>query len=137
MSSERLLPLYLATDYQVLAPGGAFTFHIDEYSEALAAAHRANGVECSAFLTAWNPRGQQTDALANHRAQQSLLAMLEQHPLPWWPGSGIDPTNRWPAEDSALVFGMEAALALRIGSIFDQSAVVVTAANAVPRLLWL
>jgi hypothetical protein len=137
MSSERLLPLYLATDYQVLAPGGAFTFHIDEYSAALAAAHHANGVECSAFLTAWNPHGRQTDALANNRAQQSLLAMLEQHPLPWWPGRGIDPTNRWPAEDSALALGMDAALAIRIGSIFDQSAVVVTAANAVPRLLWL
>jgi hypothetical protein len=137
MSNERLLPLYLATDYEVLAPGGTFTFHIDEYSAALAAAHRAQGVECSAFLTAWNPRGQHADATANHFAQQSLLAELQQHPLLWWPGRGTDPTNRWPAEDSALAFGMDAALAHRIGSMFEQSAVVVTAANAVPRLLWL
>jgi Protein of unknown function (DUF3293) len=137
MIDERLLPLYLATHYEVQAPDGPFTLLIGQPSDALAAAHRAHGVQCSAFLTAWNPRGQQTTASANQLAQQSLLAMLEAARRVWWPGRGIDPTGRWPAEDSMLVFGMDAAVAHRIGAALSQSAVLVAAASAVPQLLWL
>jgi Protein of unknown function (DUF3293) len=137
MIDQRLLPLYLATHYEVQAPGGPFTLRIDQPSAALAAAHRAHDVECSAFLTAWNPRGRRADTSANQRAQQALLAVLEQQRLVWWPGRGVDPTGRWPAEDSLLVFGMDEFLARSTGVVLAQMAVVVAEVSAVPRLLWL
>lgn len=137
MADARLLALYRATHYEVLAPEGCFVLRVDEPSPALAVAHRVHGVECSAFLTAWNPHSRPTESGINLLAQQSLLTMLEQQRLAWWPGRGTDPAGHWPAEDSVLVFGMDAELARRVGAAFDQGAVLVAAANAVPRLLWL
>jgi hypothetical protein len=120
----------------VRAPLGAFTFCIDEPSADLAAAHREHGVACSAFITAWNPGGQRADDTSNCQAQQTLLAAIETASLSWWPGAGSDPAGEW-TEESLLVFGMDAALAQRIGSAFRQRAVVIAGGDAVPRLLWL
>jgi hypothetical protein len=134
--SDGLLAAYRAARYTVRAPSGAFTLFIDEPSADLAAAHLEHGVACSAFITAWNPGGQRTGDDANRQAQQALLAAIETASLCWWPGAGSDAAGEW-TEESLLVFGMDAALAQRIGSAFQQRAVIVAGADAVPRLLWL
>jgi hypothetical protein len=132
----KLLAVYRATHYEVNWDRGAFVLRIDQRSGSLAACHRAFGVSCSAFITAWNPRSQPADDASNAAAQDRLQARLHNEGYRTVAGVGEDPTGAWPAEHSLLVLGMNAADAQRVGRAFDQSAVVVAGTDAVPRLLW-
>jgi hypothetical protein len=132
-----LLALYRATHYEVDWERGAFVLRIDEPSAALADCHRAFGVSCSCFITAWNPRSQSVSEAVNAAAQERPLQFLRGGGYRTLRGRGRDPTGRWPAEPSLLVLGMNAGDARRAGRDFDQSAVVMAEADAIPRLLWM
>ena len=132
-----LLALYRATLYEVDWERGAFVLRIDEPSAPLADCHRAFGVSCSCYITAWNPRSQPASDATNAAAQARLHDYLRGSGYRSLPGRGRDPTGQWPPEQSLLVLGMTAAAAWRAGLEFDQSAVVVVEADTVPRLMWM
>jgi hypothetical protein len=132
-----LLALYRVTHYEVEWDRGGFVLRIDEPSGTLADCHRAFDVACSSFITAWNPRSQPASDAANAAAQARLHEWLRNGGYRTVPGCGRDPTGRWPAEPSLLVLGLNAVEARRVGQTFDQSAVVVAEADAIPRLLWM
>jgi len=128
-----LIQAYLATHYYVY--GDAPTvLKVAESNSALAALHRAAGVNCSAFITAWNPYSVQQPLARNLALQQSLQQILLQRELRWIKGVGQHPTDNWPGEESLLVLGLALADAKALGLQFGQNAIVWSGANAVPQL---
>ena len=127
---------YLETDYTVHTQT-PFALHIGELSTQLASLHRAHGVNCSAFITAWNPHSEVTDAQANAQHQQALLQHIHELSLQALPGVGQHPSNQWPGEESYLVLGLDLPHAKEIGNQFRQNAIVWAGADAVPALILL
>jgi hypothetical protein len=131
-----LIQAYRATAYRVLGEHG-MVLRIDTPSALLARLHAALGVNCSAFITACNPRSQATDAAINLEWQARLAAELMAGG--WVPvdAVGEDPTGRWQGEPSFLVPGMSQQEARETGIRYAQNAVVWSGADAMPRLILL
>ncbi len=127
---------YAQTEYRVAgAPG--FVLRVGQASAELLAAHRAHGVDCSAFLTACNPFSSQLGDEANAARQRSLAADLRARSLAFVPGVGQHPANGWPAEESFLVFGLSLEAAKALGRRHAQNAIVWSDARATPQLVLL
>jgi putative PIN family toxin of toxin-antitoxin system len=94
---------------------------IGERSAELEALLEAEGAASAAFLTAANPRGEETSHAANEAAMQALRSSVS---WPFREGEGRDPQGRWPAEPSLLVIGIPRADAEALGRKFDQNAIV-------------
>jgi len=134
---DTLTARYRAALYQVEWRGARFVLRVDAYSAELAACHAAHGVRCSVFVSAWNPRSEQQSAAANDAAHAQLLARLQHEGYRWLTASGQDPAGQWPAEQSLLVLGMPPDAAIRCGRDFNQNAILLAGADAVPRLEWI
>ena len=128
---------YRATHYRlghtaqdiVLAPGLRSNRLFELFS--------ANGVECGAFLTAYNPRGNQKSVTENEQAHALLAAALTERSLVSIEGSGSEPGSDWPAEKSYFAFGLSRDKAIGFGHKFDQDAIVWVGKHAVPELVLL
>jgi hypothetical protein len=128
---------YLATDYRIGHTSQDIVLTIGQRSERLAALFATNGVDCGAFLTAYNPQGTvQTDA-ANDRAHAELAAKLQALGLQAIEGSGSEEGTDWPSERSYFALGLALEPAKEIGTHFDQDAIVWVGADAVPQLILL
>jgi hypothetical protein len=134
---RRLEVAYRATDYVVDAAGGAFTLHVDEPSAALAALQARHGVQCSAFIGAWNPGSVPAGAADNDVAHRRLLALVRAAGHALIEGWGSDPKGAWPAERSVLVLGITARAARRLAAGCGQKALLYAGTDAVPRLVWI
>jgi hypothetical protein len=132
-----LAAAYNATHYEVHAPHGLLVLRVDMPSLQLKAVHDQLHVDCSAFLTAWNPRSVATPAARNAAALEQMRLRVAALGLVSWTGWGRDPTGHWPAEESLFVPGLELARAEQLGRDFDQHAIVHARVDAVPRLIWL
>lgn len=128
---------YLAARYVVGDGPECFVLRVDASSEPLLALHRLHGVQCSAFLTACNPRSELRDAIENERAQHELVALLQQRGHVCVAGRGVDPAGRWPDEPSVLALGIAPADAEELALRFGQNALLVTGEDGVPRLHWM
>lgn len=110
---------------------------IGKRSERLAALFATNGVDCGAFLTAYNPKGTvQTDA-ANDLAHAELAAKLQALGLQAIEGSGSEEGTDWPSEKSYFALGLALDPAKEIGIHFDQDLIVWVGADAIPQLILL
>jgi hypothetical protein len=132
-----LVAAYRAARYRVSAARPPFELMIDAPSAALAACHRAYGVERSAFLTAWNPASIPASGAANSAAAARLEGRLRGCGYRLLGGQGLDPAGQWAAEDSVLVLGIGLAEASAIGREFGQAALLHAGPDAVPRLVLL
>ncbi len=130
------LAAYRAARYVVPGVKG-FVLSVDQYSPRLEAAHRRHEVGCSAFLTAFNPRGQQLDGAENLRRHTDLQVTVAAMRLSYRTGFGVDPEHEWPEECSVLVFGLALEPACMIGRHFEQNALIWAGSDAVPRLVLL
>jgi len=126
---------YLAADY-IVDGSEPLVLKVNCASSALLGLHHRHGVDCSAFLTAFNPFSQRCSDEENMRAQQELILLLGQGGYVNLPGRGVDPGGSWPAEESVLVLGISASEASRLARHFRQNALLAMAADAVPRLVW-
>lgn len=126
---------YRAADY-VVGTGQGFVLKVGRCSHPLRALQRGHGVSRSAFLTAWNPVSRRCSDAANQRAQQRLVSRLWRRGYLTLPGHGVDPAGAWPAEASVLVLGIPAGEACVLARQFGQNALLIMAADAVPRLAW-
>ena len=128
---------YLATDYRIGHTSQDIVLTIGQRSERLAALFDANGVDCGAFLTAYNPQGTvQTDA-ANDRAHADLAGKLQALGLQAIEGSGSEEGTDWPSEKSFFALGLALDPAKEIGIHFEQDAIVWVGADAIPQLILL
>jgi hypothetical protein len=101
------------------------------------ACHKRNRVDCSAFITAWNPLSQQLSATENEERHQALMAEIKSQSLSFLPGEGKHPSNNWPTEQSVLVLGLSLEAAKTLGRRFEQNAVVWAGRDGVPELVLL
>ena len=128
---------FLATDYRLGHTSQDIVLTIGQRSERLAALFDAKGVDCGAFLTAYNPRGTiQPDAI-NDRAHVELAAKLQALGLHAIEGSGSEEGTDWPSEKSYFALGLALEPAKDIGTHFDQDAIVWVGADAIPQLILL
>jgi hypothetical protein len=128
---------YLATDYCMGHAEADTVLRVGVRSPGLAGLFAARGLDCGAFLTAYNPRGQLQSDGANDRAHIRLARRLAVLGLAAIEGSGSAKGSDWPAERSCFAFGLALETAKAIGLEFDQDAIVWAGPDAVPRLVLL
>jgi hypothetical protein len=127
---------YLETEYFVLGDAPT-TLRVGETNAGLAALHKAFDVECSAFVTAFNPLSKDCTPEFNADRQRALARDLKQRGLAVIDGIGKHPTNNWPGEASLLVLGLSLEAAKALGTQYGQNAIVWTANDATPQLVLL
>ncbi len=132
----RTIQAYLETEYRVHGESG-LTLRVGQASADLLAAHKRQKAECSAFLTACNPFSLVADEAANEVQQAALAKELSSRSLAYLPGIGQHPSNRWPGEESFLVFGLTLEAAKVLSARFEQNGFVWSGVDAVPRLILL
>lgn len=140
MISSDLLRAYRETSYIVASDeaGGAegrFTLNIGIASLPLMSLYRHHGVDCAAFITAFNPHSRREAGTRNHAMQAQLRAWTERHGYFYLKGVGQHPTGAWPGEPSLLILGLPLAQAKSLGRVYGQNAVVWCDHDAVPQLL--
>ena len=132
---------YLATDYRLGHAAQDIVLTIGQRSERLAALFAAKGVNCGAFLTAYNPRGTLQPEAANQLAHAQLATQLEQlgHAVIAGAGSaaGSEKGTDWAAEESYFALGLALDPAKAMGTHFNQDAIVWVGADAKPQLILL
>ena len=128
---------YLATDYRIGHTAQDIVLTIAQPSARLAAMFADNGVNCGAFLTAYNPRGSVQPDAANDAAHAQLAAKLQALRLKAIEGSGSEEGTDWPSEKSYFALGLALEPAKEIGTHFDQDAIVWVGPDAVPQLVLL
>lgn len=127
---------YRETEYRVHGDE-PMTLHVGELCPPLAAMHRRHRVECSAFVTACNPFGEDIGDAANAERHRDLSRELGRRSLAYVEGIGMHPSNNWPGEASYLIFGLTLEAAKALGTRLEQNAIVWTGADAVPLLVLL
>jgi hypothetical protein len=130
-----LLAAYVAAHYRVTGTPTPFVLHVGQRSAELASVHLANAVNCSAFITAWNPRSVAQSQDVNRAAQRLLETQLATMGLRFLAGIGEDPAGAWPGEPSVLVLGISPSEAARIGRAFGQVAIVWSGETSIPELM--
>lgn len=141
MFSESAIPVatinaYLATDYKVMA-AEPFVLNVGRASPELALRFKLDRADSAAFITAWNPCGEPASDTENQAAQQKLLAEIKALSFACLDGEGRDPSGRWPAEPSFLVFGISLEAAKKLARQFRQNGFIYTGSDATPRLILL
>ena len=128
---------YLATDYRIGHTSQDIVLTIGQRSERLEAAFAGNGVNCGAFLTAYNPRSTVQSDAANAQGHAELADKLRELGLQAIEGSGSEEGTEWPAEKSYFALGLALEPAKAIGIHFDQDAIVWVGPDALPQLILL
>jgi len=128
---------YLATDYRLGHSAQDSVLTIGQRSERLAILFAANGVDCGAFLTAYNPRGTIQSDADNERGHAELAALLRDQGHRAIEGSGSEEGTDWPSEKSWFALGQPLDQARELGRRFDQDAIVWAGADTVPQLILL
>ena len=127
---------YLATEYRVDEPS-RFTLLIGRHHQGLAALLAGHKAGSAAVLTACNPYSKIASKTGNERAQRNLADELDRRRLVHFPAHGVDPEEKWPAEESLLVLGISLEEAADLGEKFRQTGAVWAAGDALPMLLLL
>jgi len=127
---------YQDTEYRVQSDT-PFTLQIGTLNDALLTIHNLYRVECSAFLTAWNPFSQIVSETENNIRQLQLENELGRRGLKYLPGIGQHSSNNWPGEESFLVLGLNLQAAKKLGEHFGQNAIVWCGTHGLPELILL
>jgi hypothetical protein len=122
--SDEQAAAYRATEYNVVTPKGRFTLRAFRRSLTLHRLHLAFNVAGSAFLTAFNPYSERSDAANNQSYQDQLIADVRER-WKFLPGEGVDPQGKWPAEPSLLVLGISREESIALGKKYRQNAILV------------
>jgi hypothetical protein len=134
--SQSTIRAYLATEYRV-GDNLRFTLIVGRPHwglKSLLAGHRASA---AAVVTAWNPWSKRRSRTENDREQYRLVEELDRRRFVHFPGHGVDPTGKWPAEDSRLVLRIGLSEAVELGTRYRQNGIVWAAGDALPILVLL
>lgn len=133
MTKQRLLPLYLETDYYI--PDLKTSIYIGqrnpEVDRWLAKQHANHAV----FITAFNPNSEVLSTSVNHKRNLELAKEIDS--FTFLKGRGIPQNAGWMPEDSFWVMDLPEDLTLDLMKQFGQLAVVWHQYNQSSRLLWI
>jgi len=118
-----LIAAYREAEYFVLADP-PFVLRVGSLSEELDRLMQRHGVDCAAYVTAWNPRSVPLPHDENRAAQEQLESGLRAAGHVLIPGEGRDPAGHWPGESSVLALGLSRRGAVDIGRAYRQHAVL-------------
>lgn len=135
--TDSLRNAYSATEFVVVDVHAPFVLRIGQASEPLDQLYAQFGVDCAAFITAYNPYSEAATDEQNEAKQSELLQDLSDMGLACINGRGEDPGGEWPSETSVLVLGISKADAELIGMKYRQNAIVWMGADCVPKLVFL
>ncbi|QIM48443.1 DUF3293 domain-containing protein [Pusillimonas sp. DMV24BSW_D] len=133
---QSVLQAYRQAEYTIYSTPPC-VLKIGQASTCLLEIYTQYGVDCAAFMTAFNPFGRQFPLAENAGFQERLLDQLQRCGKPVLHAGGIDPDHVWPVEDSVLVPGLGLAQACELGREYDQNAIVWCGPDAVPQLVLL
>src|SRR5262245_55058717 len=138
-ATDSQIAAYRAARYIVFVGGDGpvIVLRIGEPCPALDVLMEAEAVDCAAFVTAHNPRGQPADEAADRAAHGELLAATKQAGLWCYAGEGTDPASEWKPEQSLLIVGIPRAEAEALGRRFRQNAIVFVERGKAPELVLL
>jgi len=128
---------YRATDYRIGHTDQDIVLAVGLRSCRLAELFTAKGVNCGAFLTAYNPQGTMQSDAANTQGHADLAAKIQALGLQAIEGLGSEEGTDWPSEKSYFALGLALEPAKAIGTHFNQDAVVWVGPDAVPQLILL
>jgi hypothetical protein len=131
-----IVQAYKETDYCVFGDK-EFILKIGHLNSDLLEAHNQHSVECSAFITAWNPYSQDFDDAQNSKLNVDLAAELTTRGLNFIDGIGQHPSGAWPGEKSFLIFGLSLESAKSLGDRYKQNGLIWSGADGVPQLIML
>jgi len=114
---------YLATDYHVEHPDGAFVLRVGARSRHLDCLLTRHGHRTWAFTTAWNPASAIVPPEQNRARQADLEAEVARRG--WVAFNGRGHGVGWAAEASLLLLGVAEAEAVELARTFRQAAIVV------------
>lgn len=135
--SLALQDAYLTTHYEVHHPQRVFTLVIGQRSLALHRLHQEHSTSGSAYLTAWNPFGNELSRETNNARQEKLLHDLRRLCAICISGKGVDPSGKWSGEESVLALGLLRSHAIELGERYQQNAIVWIGSDAIPELILL
>lgn len=101
-----------------------FTLRIGQHCPQLDALLQAQGNDCAAFITAWNPNCEMLDHAENDVRHHQLIKELNGRGLRFIEGTGQHPSSEWPGERSVLILGLELQAARQLSRNFGQLAFV-------------
>lgn len=127
---------YRNTRYRVDHADGGFAIRVGESSDRLDSLLAAHGVDCWAYVTAWNPGSKKISNKTNRLRNATLQGQIARIGYVIYPGRGEPDAGDWVAEESFLILGMEAALAQQLGAQFGQHAVLVGRVGGCAELKW-
>ena len=133
---SRTVQAYRETEYRVHGRG-AFTIKVAEACPDLATAHRHHQVDCSAYVTAFNPSSRRLADKTNATRHAALGRWLHRQRLRAIEGVGQHPSNQWPGEAGYLILGLSPKAARSLGARLKQNAIVWSGVDAVPQLILL
>src|SRR5690554_6087916 len=120
---QSVVQAYLRAQY-IVHGAPPCVLKVGQASACLAQIYQKYAVNCAAFITAFNPLGQQLSFSKNAELQRQLINQLKQSQSTFLPAEGADPNRVWPAEESVLIPGLELAQAKETGRKFRQNAIV-------------
>ena len=132
--SEDLINAYIATNFNVhIDP--PFTLKIGDASRQIRNLLKEHKCHTAAYVTAWNPYGKALTNAENKERNKALKSSLSDK-YKVFDGLGIDPLGEWPGEESFLILGINRQNAMKLGTEFEQNAIVFIE-DGVPELVML
>ena len=135
-ADKALCDAYLQTIYRVLDTPQRVDIRIGEHCAALDRLLEAYGVREWAFVTANNPRSRPLPDRENARRNAEMKQSLQQAGWHVLEAIGLPPDNRWRAEASMLIPGMDRDTATSIALRWGQNAFVHGAIGQPAELVW-
>jgi hypothetical protein len=134
--TAELIETYRTTDYVVF---GESELHlkIGIQNEQLRALMAHHSCKAAAFITAYNPFGEQLNDAENCLTNQKLVSLLGTVGVTYFPREGRGVVGEWPPEPSFLILGIDQTASAKLGETLGQNAIVWSAAFAAPELVLL
>lgn len=134
---KKLETAFLNTNYFVEQDeGGSILIRVGEPNANLDELLRGHGVNAWAFVTAYNPFGQQTSDADNDRRHAELCGELAKLGIKFLLGCGESVEKDWPPERSVLALGLDKEASIELGRKFEQLAIVVGVLGGRSKLEW-
>ncbi len=131
-----LIKAYTTTNYTVLATK-MFVLNVAQKSDGLEHLYRRLGVNSSTFITAFNPYSKVLTLEENIIKNEALKNELDEIASAVVHGYGQDPKGLWEKEDSFMAFGITKEQAIKLGSKYEQNAILWCDADFTPQLILL
>ena len=128
---------YLSTTYRAFIDNESqLDIIVGQANHALDQLLSLEEVDSYAFITAWNPFSKTVSDEENHTANEALKSELGQYRI--YEGIGIPKQpSKWEGEQSFLVLGINKDEAIRLGTKYEQNAIIYGEAGSEPVLLML